>query len=123
MLPVAKKIFPFIKKIWLVIKAFRHLPKYTIIELPADMNIIFKALNDNTRREILEMLKQKDMTAGEIADQFHISFPSISHHLDLLKQANLVSSEKHGQYVYYTLNTTVIDEIVKWFIQFKTNKK
>lgn len=111
------------KKIWRIIKVFRHLPKYTIIELPADMNIIFKALNDNTRREILEMLKQKDMTAGEIADQFHISFPSISHHLDLLKQANLVSSKKHGQYVYYTLNTTVMDEIVKWFIQFKTKKK
>lgn len=86
------------------------------------MNIIFKALNDNTRREILEMLKKKDMTAGEIAEQFHISFPSISHHLDLLKQANLVTAEKQGQFVYYSLNTTVMDEIVKWFIQFKTKK-
>ena len=51
------------------------------------MNVIFKALNDPTRRAILELLQQKDMTAGEIADKFHISFPSISHHLDLLKQA------------------------------------
>src|SRR5690349_15585655 len=65
------------------------------------MNIIFKALNDPTRRAILEMLQQKDMTAGEIAEQFHISFPSISHHLDLLKQANLVVAEKEGQFVFF----------------------
>ena len=69
------------------------------------------------------MLKEKEMTAGEIADHFQISFPSISHHLDLLKQAKLVIAEKQGQYVYYSLNTTVVDEIVKWFIQFKTKKK
>ncbi|MEL4474649.1 autorepressor SdpR family transcription factor, partial [Shewanella algae] len=62
------------------------------------MNIIFKALNDPTRREILELLKKKDMTAGEIADQFHISKPSISHHLDLLKQAELVVAVKEGQF-------------------------
>jgi DNA-binding transcriptional ArsR family regulator len=87
------------------------------------MNTIFKALNDPTRRAILELLQQKDMTAGEIADKFHISFPSISHHLDLLKQANLVVSEKEGQFVYYSLNTTVVDEILKWFLQFKSKKK
>ena len=87
------------------------------------MNIVFKALNDATRREILEMLQQKDMTAGEIAEQFNISFPSISHHLDLLKQAKLVIAEKEGQFVYYSLNTTVVDEILKWFIQFKSKKK
>ena len=87
------------------------------------MNTVFKALNDPTRREILEMLKEKEMTAGEIAEKFNISWPSISHHLDLLKQAKLVTSEKEGQYVYYTLNTTVVDEIMKWFMQFKTKKK
>ena len=87
------------------------------------MNALFKALNDSTRREILELLKKKDLTAGEIADQFHISKPSISHHLDLLKQAGLVESVKEGQYIYYSLNTTVMDEIVKWFVGFKTKKK
>lgn len=87
------------------------------------MNIIFKALNDPTRRSILELLQQKDMTAGQIADRFQISFPSISHHLDLLKQAKLVVSEKEGQFVYYSLNTTVVDEILKWFLQFKSKKK
>lgn len=87
------------------------------------MNIMFKALNDPTRREILELLQAKDMTAGEIAEKFNISFPSISHHLDLLKQAKLVTSEKEGQFVYYSLNTTVVDEILKWFLQFKPKKK
>ena len=87
------------------------------------MNSVFKALNDPTRREILELLQQKDMTAGEIAERFHISWPSVSHHLDLLKQAKLVTAEKEGQFVTYSLNTTVVDEILKWFIQFRTKKK
>ncbi|HWC54111.1 MAG TPA: autorepressor SdpR family transcription factor [Chitinophagaceae bacterium] len=87
------------------------------------MNIIFKALNDPTRRKILELLQEKDMTAGEIAERFHISWPSVSHHLDLLKQAKLVTTEKDGQFVYYSLNTTVVDEILKWLLQFKSKKK
>ena len=86
------------------------------------MNTLFKALNDTTRREILELLKKKDLTAGEIADQFQISKPSISHHLDLLKQAGLVNAVKEGQYIFYSLNTTVMDEIIKWFIQLKAKK-
>ncbi len=87
------------------------------------MNAVFKALNDPTRREILRLLQEKDRTAGEIAEQFDMSFPSISHHLDLLKQAKLVVAEKEGQFVYYSLNTTVVDDIVKWFMQFKAKKK
>ena len=87
------------------------------------MNIVFKALNDGTRREILELLRKKDMTAGEIAQQFDMSWPSISHHLDLLRQAELVSAKKIGQFVYYSLDTTVVDEILKWLIQLKTKKK
>ena len=87
------------------------------------MNTVFKALNDPTRRQILQLLQEKDMTAGEIVERFKISGPSISHHLDLLKQAKLVIAEKDGQYVYYSLNTTVVDEIIKWLIQFKTKKK
>lgn len=87
------------------------------------MNLLFKALNDATRREILTLLKEGDKTAGEIADHFNISKPSISHHLDLLKQAGLVEAEKQGQFIVYSLNTTVVDEIAQWFIQFKTKKK
>jgi len=83
------------------------------------LNSLFKALNDPTRREILELLKEKDLTAGEIADKFSISKPSISHHLDLLRQAGLVVSVKEGQFVYYSLNTTVMDEVLRWIMQFK----
>ncbi|MDX1627731.1 MAG: autorepressor SdpR family transcription factor [Fulvivirga sp.] len=83
------------------------------------MNILFKALNDPTRREILEILKFKDLSAGEIAEQFKIGRPSISHHLDLLRQAGLVESHKSGQYVIYSLNTTVLDDLLKWMIKLK----
>ncbi|MBL3655807.1 autorepressor SdpR family transcription factor [Fulvivirga sediminis] len=86
------------------------------------MNKAFKALNDHTRREILELLKQKDMSAGEIADHFNMGKPSISHHLDLLKQAELVNSEKQGQFVIYSLSTTVIDDLLAWMINLKTKK-
>jgi DNA-binding transcriptional ArsR family regulator len=86
------------------------------------MNRVFKALNDPIRREILELLKEKDMNAGEIADHFDITKPSISHHLDSLKQADLVISVKKGQYVYYTLNKTVVDEIIQWLMTINLKK-
>lgn len=82
------------------------------------MNALFKALNDPTRRQILELLRQGDLTAGEIAEQFNISKPSISHHLDLLRQAGLVDSTKQGQFITYTLNTTVLDELLAWLMGF-----
>ncbi len=89
------------------------------------MNILFKALGDPTRRQIIELLRKKDMTAGEIADQFNMSKPSISHHLDLLRQADVVQSIKEGQFITYSLNTTVFDEMVKWVMDVsnKKNKK
>jgi ArsR family transcriptional regulator, arsenate/arsenite/antimonite-responsive transcriptional repressor len=87
-----------------------------------NLNLLFKALNDPTRREILELLKSRDLTAGEIADKFHISWPSVSHHLELLKRAGLVVSVKEGQYIYYSINTTVMDEILRWMMQFRSKK-
>lgn len=83
------------------------------------MNAVFKALNDANRRKILELLKDGNKIASEIANEFQVSKPSISHHLDLLKQANLVVSVKKGQFIYYSLNTTVIDDLFKWLVQFK----
>lgn len=80
------------------------------------MNQVFKALNDPTRRKILEMLRESDLTAGDIADQFDMSKPSISHHLDQLRQADLVLSVKKGQFVYYSLHTTVLDDLMGWII-------
>lgn len=84
------------------------------------MNPLFKALNDPTRREILEILKDKDLNAGEIADHFDISKPSISHHLDLLKRAGLITGTKDGQYVNYSINTTVMDDLLQWIIKLKS---
>ncbi len=83
------------------------------------MNTLFKALNDDTRRQILTLLKDKDMNAGEIAAHFNISKPSISHHLDLLKQADLVTSEKKGQFVEYTLNTSILEDLMNWILTLK----
>lgn len=82
------------------------------------MNKVFKALSDKTRREILSFLKTGDKTAGEIADQFSISKPSISHHLSVLKQADLVIDEKKGQYIYYSLNSTVFQDVLGWALDF-----
>ena len=80
------------------------------------MNRVFKALNDPIRREILDLLNEKDMNAGEIANHFNITKPSISYHLDLLKQADLVVSVKNGQYVNYSLNKTVVEDIIQWLM-------
>ncbi len=85
------------------------------------MNNIFKALNDKTRREILMLLREKDLTAGEIAEQFDISKPSISHHLDMLKRADLVSAEKKGQFIYYSINTSIVEDILQWVLTLKNN--
>lgn len=83
------------------------------------MNDIFKALNDATRREILELLKIKSLSAGEIADQFNMSKPSISHHLDILKRADLITAEKSGQFIFYSINTTIIEDVLQWILTFK----
>ncbi|PMD98795.1 MULTISPECIES: autorepressor SdpR family transcription factor [Siphonobacter] len=86
------------------------------------MNTLFKALNDPTRRQILELLQEKDLTAGEIAEHFDMTKPSISHHLDLLKQADLVVSLKKGQHIIYSLNMTVLDEVLAWIMHLRTPK-
>jgi ArsR family transcriptional regulator len=83
------------------------------------MKSLFKALNDETRRQIVELLKEKDMNAGEIAEQFNISKPSISHHLDILKRADLITSEKKGQFVEYSLNTSILEDLINWIITLK----
>jgi DNA-binding transcriptional ArsR family regulator len=83
------------------------------------MNNLFKALNDSTRRQILELLKEKDLTAGEIAAHFNISKPSISHHLDLLKRADLVIGIRQGQFISYSLNMSVFEEVIQWLMQFQ----
>jgi ArsR family transcriptional regulator len=84
------------------------------------MNLLFKALNDPTRRATLELLREGPLTAGDIAERFNLSKPTISHHLDLLRQAELVTSHKQGLYITYSLTTTVLDDLLGWLLQFKS---
>lgn len=77
------------------------------------MGDVWKALADPTRRKILSLLKDKDMNAGEIANEFNMTKPSISNHLNILKQADLVDAEKVGQNVNYSLNTSVLEDVLK----------
>lgn len=87
------------------------------------MNKLFKALNDPTRRKILDLLKTEDLTAGEIAEAFDISKPSISHHLDLLKRAGLVSTVRNGQFITYSLDTTALEEATQWLFDLLNSTK
>jgi ArsR family transcriptional regulator len=90
------------------------------------MHESIKALSDKTRREILSLLKQSDLTAGEISNQFSMTQATISHHLTILKEAGLVDDRRDGKFIYYALNTSVIEEIMHWFIDLKgehTNEK
>lgn len=80
------------------------------------MDDVYKALTDKNRRKILELLKSRDMTVSEIAQSFHFTGPTLSHHLDVLKKARLVIADKQGQYIYYSLNTSVFEEVMKQII-------
>lgn len=83
------------------------------------MNDVFKALADPTRRKILDLLREQDLTAGDIADHFDMSKPSISNHLKILKSAGLVLDEKKGQFITYSLNSTVLQDVIKWLLDKK----
>jgi len=80
------------------------------------MNTIFRALDDPTRRRILELLRVRDLTAGEIAVEFAMTKPSISHHLDILKQAGVVVAIRQGQYQLYSLNMSVMQDAIQWLL-------
>jgi DNA-binding transcriptional ArsR family regulator len=76
------------------------------------MNEAFKALADPTRRDILKLLRRGEMTAGELAEHFDMAKPSVSHHFSVLKQADLVTTRRDGQQIYYALNTTVVEDLL-----------
>lgn len=83
----------------------------------------FKALSDPTRREILNLLRAGPLAAGAILEHFPITGASLSHHLSILKHAGLIDDEKKGKYIYYTLNTTVLDDILNWMLSLKGMEK
>jgi ArsR family transcriptional regulator len=77
-------------------------------------NQVFKALADPTRREILRLLGRSEMAAGELADHFDMTKPSMSHHFSVLKEAELIKSRREGQQIWYSLNTTVMQDVLTW---------
>ena len=87
------------------------------------MQKTFKALSDKTRREILVLLKDGALTAGEIESHFGMTFATVSHHLSILKDAGLVQSTRQGKYISYELNTSVMDDIIGFFYDLKESKK
>ena len=80
------------------------------------MNKVFKALSDETRRDILKILSKGDMSMGDIANNFNMSKPAISKHLDILKNAKLITAEKKGQFIIYSINTSVIQQVLGGFL-------
>ena len=86
------------------------------------MQDTLQALADPTRREILNLLKQSRMSAGEISNHFSISGAAVSRHLSVLKEADLIRDEREGKYMYYELNATVLEEILLWISELKGEK-
>ncbi len=79
-------------------------------------NSLFKALADATRREILKMLRDRDLTPGKMIEKFDITKPSLSHHLEILKNADLVITQRKGKNIIYSLNVSVFEEIMALFL-------
>ena len=86
------------------------------------MQDTLQALADPTRREILNLLKQSRMSAGEISNHFSISGAAVSRHLSDLKEADFIRDEREGKYIYYELNATVLEEILLWISELKGEK-
>ncbi|MEE0879034.1 MAG: autorepressor SdpR family transcription factor [Treponemataceae bacterium] len=80
----------------------------------------FKALSDPARREILEMLKSGSLSAGDIASKFDMTGATISYHLSILKKADLIRERRDKNFIFYELNTSVFEELMLWFSQFKS---
>jgi DNA-binding transcriptional ArsR family regulator len=83
-----------------------------------DLSELFKAFSDPTRREILDLLKQKDQTPSEILEKIEVSQPTLSHHLDILKRANLITGERDGQFIRYSLNMSVLQMAIEYMTKF-----
>ena len=82
----------------------------------------FKALSHPVRRAILDLLKMGSLSAGEIAEHFELTGANISHHLNILKKADLILETRQKNYIYYELNTSVLEEIVVWLAELKGDK-
>lgn len=83
------------------------------------MQQTLRALADPIRREILEMLKKGQMSAGDISDHFSVTSAAISRHLSVLKEADLIADRREGKFIYYELNASVLEEIMLWLSELK----
>ena len=83
---------------------------------------LFKALSDNSRRQILECLKERPKTPSELLEEINISQPTLSHHLDMLKRVKLIEGTREGQFIIYSLNMTVFDMAFDYLIQLKKKR-
>lgn len=86
-------------------------------------NSAFKAIADATRREILRMLREQEMTAGDLAAHFDMTKPTMSHHFAVLKAAGLITSRREGQTIWYALNTSVLEDVVAWALDMARGKQ
>jgi ArsR family transcriptional regulator len=86
-------------------------------------NEAFKALADPTRRQILALLRQGERTAGALAEKFDMTKPSMSHHFAVLKEADLITSRREGQQIWYSLNTTVVEDLMAWAMDLAGSRK
>jgi DNA-binding transcriptional ArsR family regulator len=86
-------------------------------------NQTFRALADPTRREILDLLRHGEMTAGALAEMFDMTKPSMSHHFAVLKDADLITSRRDGQQIWYGLNTTVVQDLMAWAMRLMEDGK
>ena len=87
------------------------------MKLMPPSNAVFRALADQTRRDILALLRRGPRTSGQIADDFHSSWPTISRHLAILRDAGLVTAERQGQEIFYELNTSVFQDVVRHLLE------
>lgn len=86
------------------------------------MNTIFKALGDPTRLEIVRLLRGRSMTPSELLDRLRIAQPTLSHHLDILKRADLVATRREGQFIHYSLNMSVLEMALEFFVTMKKRR-
>ena len=87
------------------------------------MDRVFKAISDPTRRDILRLLGKREMTAGELAEHFDMTKPTMSHHFSVLKDAGLIHARREAQTIWYALNTTVVQDVLRWALDLTEGSK
>lgn len=88
----------------------------------APLNLIFKALGDPTRMAIIQLLREQSRTPSELLERITVTQPTLSHHLDTLKRADLVETRRDGQFIHYSLNMTVVQMAMEYFMKFHKRK-